>query len=220
MSTDAAAVVRRWAGDSERWLDAFLKTAAHDSSIISIVAIGSAVRERGHRRSDFDLLVVYQGQRPRLEAPVEVDVRLVGVGLMDEQIAQGHEVLCWALKFGMVLFDRAGLWRNLQQSWGHRLPLPSAARAGERGRQALARARDMLEAEDISAADDLLLAALTQFVRERLIRNGVFPASRPELPDQLREISKDDPLAGLLEDAMRDESSPRDLLNELMTLRF
>lgn len=78
----------------------------------------------------------------------------------------------------------------------------------------------MLEVEDESAADDLLLAALTQFVRERLIRSGIFPASRPELPDQLREIDKDDPLAGLLEKAMEEESSLRDLMNALKTMQL
>ena len=60
----------------------------------------------------------------------------------------------------------------------------------------------MQEIGDESAADDLILASLTQLVRERLIRHGIFPASRPELPDQLRAIDCDDPLAQLLDDAM------------------
>jgi hypothetical protein len=182
--------------------------------------MGSAVRERGRRRSDFDLLVIYRGMRPSIKAPVEVDIRFVGVERINDQIGNRHEILGWALKFGTAIYDPMSTWRNLQQSWGNQVPLPSATQARERGKQALARAREMLEVEDESAADDLLLAALTQFVRERLIRSGIFPASRPELPDQLREIDKDDPLAGLLEKAMEEESSLRDLMNALKTMQL
>ena len=73
----------------------------------------------------------------------------------------------------------------------------------------------MLRFEDESAADDLILAALTQFARERLITNGVFPASRPELPDQLRKIDESDALADMLEEAMYGSPVPSDLINQL-----
>jgi hypothetical protein len=180
--------------------------------------MGSAVRERGHRRSDFDLLVIHRGKRPPIKPPVEVDIRFVSLERINDQISKGHEVVGWALKFGSAIYDPEGIWRNLQQSWGDHIPLPSAAQAGERGRQALARAAEMLDAEDESAADDLLLAALTQFVRERLIRSDIFPASRPELPDQLRDVDRNDPLARLLEKAMQEESSPRELMSELKAM--
>jgi hypothetical protein len=132
----------------------------------------------------------------------------------------GHEILCWALKFGTPIYDLNDTWQSLQSSWSNRLPLPSAAEAKQRAELALNRADEMLAVEDESAADDLILAALTQFVRERLINYGVFPASRPELPSQLLEIDELDPLANLLQDAMYKEQSPQDLMKRLTSAGF
>jgi hypothetical protein len=73
----------------------------------------------------------------------------------------------------------------------------------------------MLKIGDDSAADDLILAGLTQLVRARLIESRIFPASRPELPQQLRIISQQDPLAQILEDAMYGDFAPCDLLHRL-----
>lgn len=73
----------------------------------------------------------------------------------------------------------------------------------------------MLELDDDSAADDLVLAALTQFARERLLNAHVFPASRPELPNQLRTLHSGDRLATLLESAMLEDSTAKDLLDAL-----
>ena len=77
----------------------------------------------------------------------------------------------------------------------------------------------MLQIGDESAADDLILAALTQFARKRLIENGVFPASRPELPDQLREIDQNDPVARLLYDAMYADPVPSDVIDGLKEMK-
>jgi predicted nucleotidyltransferase len=220
MQTDSVAVVRRWVGDSKRWLAAFLEEAPSNSLIVAIVVIGSAVRERGHRRSDFDLLLIYRGKRPVIEAPLEVDIRFVSIEGISDQIAKGHEILCWALAFGTAIYDPERYWEHLQQAWNKRIPLPSAKEARERGQQTLARASQMLEIGDESAADDLVLAALTQFARERLIKEGVFPASRPELPDQLRRIDEHDPLANILEDAMYGDSTPSEQMDQLVQLQI
>jgi hypothetical protein len=76
----------------------------------------------------------------------------------------------------------------------------------------------MLNMGDDTAADDLILAGATQLVREVLIKGRVFPASRPELPGQLRSISPSDPLAQVLEDAMYGELAPSELLNRIDAL--
>lgn len=218
MQNQRFSVIRRWAGDAERWLTAFLDSAPYDKSIVAIVVMGSAVRERGHRRSDFDLLLIYRGKRPSIRAPLEVDIRFLASERANELVEQGHEVLCWALKFGTALYDPELFWQRLVQSWSKRIPLPSPDDAQERGEECLTRAIEMLKIGDESAADDLVLSALTQFARERLIGRGVFPASRPELPDQLRKLNKDDSLADLLDAAMFDDVCPRDLVERLKGL--
>ncbi|MEX0614028.1 MAG: nucleotidyltransferase domain-containing protein [Pirellulales bacterium] len=208
-------VVRRWVGNSENWLNSFLELVPSTPNVISVVVMGSAVRARGHRRSDLDLLILYRGKRPSFDAPLEVDIRAYPVDSVEDKLARGHEIIGWAVKFGTALHDRERLWHNLQSSWVERVPLPSAAEAAERGYKSLSSAQEMLDAGDDTAAEDLVLAALTQFVRAKLIENRVFPASRPELPSQLRSISENDSLAQLLEDAMYSDNSASDLINEL-----
>ena len=213
------AMIRSWIGASKQWLSHFLDRAPSERSIIAIVVMGSVVRQRVHRRSDFDLLVVYQERRPAIKAPLEVDIRFVSVDGIDKQISEGQEIVCWALQFGCALYDPKLFWHRMGRLWAGRVPLPSAAEARARGIKNLARAVEMLEFGDESAADDLVLSALTQFVRERLISGGVFPASRPELPNQLRTLCKNDPLARLLDEAMYGDCDPAELVFELNNLQ-
>src|SRR6266478_1612403 len=211
-------VIRRWVGDSRRWIKAFLKDVQASSSILTVIAMGSAVRERGHRRSDLDLLVLFRGKRPSLRPPIEVDVRMHPLETAEEQLAAGHEVLGWAMKFGETLYDPDKAWETLENKFRDQVPLPSASEASKRARESLMRAREMLKIGDDSAADDLILAGLTQLVRGRLIKSRIYPASRPELPGQLRVISPGDPLAQMLEDAMYGDFTPLHLLRQLDTV--
>src|SRR6266571_1987853 len=98
------AMIRRWIGGSKQWLSEFLDSAPSDRSIVAVVVLGSVVRERGHRRSDFDLLVVYRGKRPAIKAPLEVDIRFVAADRIEDQISEGQEIVCWALRFGTALY--------------------------------------------------------------------------------------------------------------------
>ena len=175
-------MIRRWIGGAKEWLSKFLASAPGLKSIVAIVVMGSAIRKRGHRRSDFDLLVVFRGKRPIIKAPLVIDIRFVSIDQIQDQISKGHEIVCWALQFGRVLYDPEHFWQKLANTWAGRVPLPSALDAQTRGEKCLARAVEMINLEDESAADDLVLGALTQFGRQRLIEAGVFPASRPELP--------------------------------------
>jgi hypothetical protein len=171
-----------------------------------------------HRRSDFDLAILFRGERPSIKAPIEVDIRMYPFESAEERLAEGHEIIGWAMKFGTALYDPESAWESLRIKFADRVPLPSASDAAERARQSLSRAREMLDVGDDSAADDLILAAATQLARERLIGSGVFPASRPELPGQLRAIRPRDPLAQILEDAMYGDFAPSDLRKRISAL--
>jgi predicted nucleotidyltransferase len=213
-----AGLIRRWAGGAKPWLRAFLSDAASDNNIRSLVALGSAVRQRGHRRSDLDLLIVFSKDRPVLNPPLEVDVRLYEADAVERKLASGHEIIGWAMKFGRALHDKEHYWKTLYDKWKDRIPLPSPGEAAQRARRSLESARKMLEVGDESAAEDLILASATQFVRHRLIVRGVYPASRPELPSQLRSTIPDDPLSALLDDCMYGKRRASDLFHELTAL--
>jgi len=210
--------VRRWVGGSERWLRAFLKDIAADENIISVVAMGSAVRDRGHRRSDFDLLIIFREKRPLIVAPIEVDVRLYSAGTVEEKLANGNEIVGWAVKFGRPLHDKDRFWQSLYEKWKDRVPLPFASEAVERARKSLKAVVEMLNLGDDSAAEDLLLASATQLVRAKLIDHGVYPASRPELPAQLEAVCPGDPLADLLDASMYGDIAASDLYDQIKAI--
>ena len=77
---------------------------------------------------------------------------------------------------------------GLVERWEGRLPFPSAEAADARADRAARAAEGLRAGGDDEAADEVRLAALTQRARARLLRVGIFPLSRPELPDQLVEL--------------------------------
>lgn len=58
-----------------------------------------------------------------------------------------------------------------------------------RARKTLSRAQ-FLSCGDRDAASELLVVSVTQLARERLLRAGVFPGSRPELAGQSDSIGE------------------------------
>ncbi|HEV7587581.1 MAG TPA: hypothetical protein VGO40_05575 [Longimicrobium sp.] len=185
------AAVRRWPSeDARRWVDQFVHRAAEDPRICAVVVYGSAARDVPES-SDVDLLYVHTGDRITFDVPpVDLDLRGFPSETVDERIASGDEVLGWSLRFGVPLFQREGYWTELQTCWADRLPLPSAAAAEERAVRALNASEGLAAGGDEDAAAELRLVALTQRARARLIRSGVFPLSRPELPSQLTSIGE------------------------------
>jgi predicted nucleotidyltransferase len=185
------AVVRRWPSeDAQRWVEQFVHQAAEDPRLCAVVVYGSAVRDVSES-SDVDLLCVYAVDEMVFDAPpMDVDLRAFQSDTVDERVASGDEVLGWSLRLGIPLFERDGYWTRLQASWTGRLPLPSAAAAEERAARALNASAGLSAGGDEDAARELRLSGLTQRARARLIRSGVFPLSRPELPQQLGSIGE------------------------------
>jgi len=177
----------RWpSGEARAWTRRLLADAS--GSILAVVAYGSAVREV-ESSADLDLLFVFEGDAPELDPPPsDVDLRGYARDDVEALLAGGHDVLGWALRFGVVLRQRDGWWDGLASRWRDRLPLPSESAADERAGRALRISRELEAAGDADAAEEQRLVALTQRARARLIRAGVFPGSRPELPRQLRAI--------------------------------
>jgi hypothetical protein len=186
---DALAVVRRWpSDDARRWVEQFVHDAADDQRILAIVAYGSAVRDVPES-GDVDLLYIHSGDDLELDAPpMDVELRAFRAESLDDRVMAGDEVLGWSLRLGIPLFERDGCWTELRTRWSGRLPLPSAAAAEERAARALKVAEGLAAGGDAAASRELRLSALTQRARARLIRCGVFPLSRPELPQQLLSV--------------------------------
>lgn len=181
--------VLRWPTQrSKDWVMSFLDFASGSSDIVAIVAVGSAVRP-GVPSVDIDLLAIYQEAFNLQEsAPIEVDLRTYSASEIDAKVSNGNDMLIWAIMFGKVLFQRNHFWDRFNNSWHRRLPLPSPELAVQRGAKVRRHLDTVFLAGDENATHELALSYLTHMARAELLRNQVYPASRPELATQLRSI--------------------------------
>lgn len=209
-------VVRRWpSSDARNWAISSFGYLASQSATAAIVAIGSSVRAASHRGSDVDFLVIADAEvRQDRTRPIDVDVRVFRSGEIDKRIQEGDDLLGWALRFGRAVFDRNQFWANLRLRWAGQLPFPSPEVSLARARRFERVARELVAIGDFEAALEQVVGILTHQARASLLGAGVYPASRPELPIQLRKI-KQYRLAEYLECALRHRQLPADVLDEL-----
>ena len=201
-SNEALAVVRTWpSGKARLWTIDAVTVARQDSAILAIVASGSAVRDVA-KSDDLDLVLVYRSCPPDLpRPPIGVDLQQHKAAEVPQKLANGHDFLSWAVRFGQPLFERDQWWSRLRADWNDRLALPSAAEARKRARRAQQLHQEMQSLGDHDAATENYVSMLTHLARATLSDAGILPRSRPELADQLRQIGET-PLADRLTDAL------------------
>jgi len=207
--TSPLACIRQWPSvESREWADGAVAQVLDDPHVDTLVAIGSAVREIGHCE-DVDFVLVFHHAEPSLPIPpIDVDVSTYERAVVETLISSGHDLLGWGIRFGRVIYERNRYWTRLRAHWDHRLPFPSAEAAMQRAAEAERLLRELSEMGDEDAAHEQLITMLTQLARGALIRDGAYPASRPELPAQLREVGRTD-LAQRLARALEGRSEAR-----------
>lgn len=190
--SNIARCIRRWPTQvAEFWTVEFLKRVRNDQNVLAVVAIGSAVRKEVPS-DDLDILVLCQCAGDLTErAPLEIDLRAFDRQSVDQEIKSGHDILGWAVVFGRVLFERKRTWSQVVEKWQGRVPLPNPEVARCRSVATRRRMQEMHEMGDEDAALELELAYLSHEARAVLAEAGIYPASKPELPNQLNEIGAD-----------------------------
>jgi len=153
----------------------------------------------------------------RISAPIEVDLRVYPAAAMDAQIANGHDLLGWAIKFGRALFQRDHFWDKILCAWQGRLPLPSAGLARKRAASARQRLGKVMEFDDADAAHEQAVSYLTHLARAELLDRGIYPASRPELTSQLRACSNSQ-IAEQLDRLLQNDSTEKARMDRLLEL--
>ena len=183
--------VRRWPDDVARaWTLSTIEQGMTDANLVAFVATGSSVRDVGYS-DDLDLVFVYQSCYPTIpRPPLSIDLRGYDKAKVSQMLSEGHDYLSWTIRFGQVLFERDGWWTKLEADWSDRLCLPSVAEARARAEKANSLSIELRDAGDEDAADELQLSMLTHLGRAELSNACVFPKSRPEIPEQLREIGQ------------------------------
>ncbi|MEX0784418.1 MAG: hypothetical protein WD557_17400 [Dehalococcoidia bacterium] len=161
-----------------------------DAHVLAVVAVGSAVRDVPNP-SDADFVIIWDGGRPKSgHPPVEIDLRFYECSRAEALIAGGNDYLQWAVRLGEPVHEKRGFWTQFARSWIRAAPWPDPADADKRAERAERYERDLAAAGDQDAAAEQRISGLTHRARGRLLRAGVFPASRPELPMQLKEIGE------------------------------
>jgi hypothetical protein len=201
--------IQRWPTQrSKAWVSRFLESAVLDDNIVVVIAVGSTVR-RDVTSADLDLVVLVKDiSTLKAKPPIEVDLRAYPIDQVDTLIAGGTDLLGWSVIYGRVLLQKQRAWDRILKQWQGRVPLPSAETAAQRAAEALRRFTNMTAVGDLDAAYEQALSYLTHLVRAELIRRKVYPASRPELPEQLRAINTNslaDSLDKLIRRAVHDQ---------------
>ena len=187
---------------AKEWVVQFVQMAYDQPDIRAIVAFGSIVRDVSYS-VDVDLLFVGKLEIPEFTTPpLDVDLRAYCQSDVESLVAKGHDLLCWSIRFGTVIHEKNRYWKNLYKRWARRLPFPSAGTADERAERARRLLEDLRVIGDDDAVHEQLITMLTHLARAHLIRADVFPASRPELPRQLRSIGEF-AIASKLTDALK-----------------
>lgn len=182
--------IQNWpSAESKKWVETFFKKDISSYDISAVVIFGSIARNVRYC-ADVDLLIIYHGKKPKIYPPMDVDVRMYEEGAVEGLIRDGNEVIGWAIRFGILLYEQNFYWSDISRRWKNRLPLPSPVEAEKRAERARLLLEDLEKIGDEDAINEQLTAMLTQIGRANLIRSGIFPASRPELPRQLREIGE------------------------------
>lgn len=194
-------VVRRWpTKKAKSWSADFVERCKNDPNVLAVVAIGSAIREVP-ASADVDLILIYRDSALEVRSPIEVDLRQYDAAEVERLALEGHDLLGWALRLGKVVLEREGRWTVLAERLRATLPWPDADVARRRAQHSERLLEYAAEVGDEDAAAEQRVTYLTHLARSELLDRNVFPASRPELPDQLKEVGESE-LAERLAEAL------------------
>ena len=183
-------------------LDALADEGLADSA--TVVLVGSGARGVRNPRSDIDVLVLHgDDRRIRLKRPGDVHLQQDSRSRFLKRLKDGDDYPGWALRFGTPLRDPGGWWAAHAAAEIENPHWPNWRPKVEHARKRIRMAFELLEVGDVDAASEELLFAASHVARAVLLKQGVFPLSRPELPSQLKDV--DPSLAGLLAELIEGE---------------
>lgn len=158
----------------------------NQSDNFAIVLIGSASRGLWAEASDIDLLLIGT-ERPAMVSNLSgYHIQSVSEAEFLRNLRAGEDFEAWCVRFGIPLHDN-GIWARITQS-------PAASEWPKwqlkvvHGARRLFLADTLLETGDRDAAAEETVYVLGHAARGILLRAGVFPLSRPELAEQVRNI--------------------------------
>jgi len=152
----------------------------------AIVLIGSAARGLWAEANDIDLLVIVNNEGAAKAAPLSgYHLQVLPQWEFLRNLLAGEDFEAWCVRYGKPLYD-SGRWDKIKQSPGASA-WPKWQSKVLHGARRLFLARSLLDTKDRDAAGEETVYALGHVARGLLLKSGVFPLSRPELAQQVRE---------------------------------
>jgi len=159
--------------------------AANPDVQLSIVLIGSAARNAATADSDLDLLALTHDGLETVQTPGPLHVQAMTESKFRERLSSGDDFAAWCVRYGIPIV-RSDTWDRVLESpeasqWPDwRLKIEHAARR-------LLLASGLRESGDSDAAAEELIYAVSHVARAILLKNEIFPLSRPEMITQLKD---------------------------------
>lgn len=164
----------------------------------TVVLVGSSARGVMNDRSDVDILVLKDDDRRlRIEYPGDIHLQQDSRSRFLRRLQEGDDYPGWALRYGIPVSDPDGWWATQTAAERENPHWPDWCPKVEHARKRMRITAALLEIGDYEAASEELMLATSHVARANLLKQGVFPLSRPELPAQLMEFEPS--LADLLE---------------------
>jgi predicted nucleotidyltransferase len=188
------------------------KEARASERVQAIVLIGSYARNTSMPFSDIDVVVI--GNLQLGPAPVGIQITQMDAVNLRRRALDGDDFVIWALRLGRPILGEAW-WERQKIDLIPRSPWPDPKRNIERARARIRDAKTLEGIGDRDAAHEEGRYAASQLARAVLLSKRVMPASRPELPNQLREVGED--WLGHLVESTMDDTPGRDELALLLS---
>lgn len=156
---------------------------------VPVVLVGSWARGRQVADiSDIDLLVLAHD----CSADAQPDVQVIAIepDELERRALEGDDFAQWALRLGRPLSGRDA-WAALKARLLPMAPWPRPEAKLAHAARKVVTARALLEMGDTAAATEEARYAASHLARGVLLAQGVFPLSRPELSQQLRDCGQD-----------------------------
>ena len=180
------------------------------SDSTTVVLVGSSARGVMNDRSDVDILILRNDDmRLQIEHSGDLHLQQDTRSRFLRRLQDGDDYPGWALRFGEPISDPDGWWAKQVTAERESPHWPNWRPKIEHAQKRLRMTKELLEIGDYLAASEELMLATSHVARATLLKEGVFPLSRPELPSQLTDIKPS--LARLLENLIDGDSENEDL---------
>lgn len=179
-------------------IDRFIQALRQDNTGIdvAVILVGSVARGTSTGQSDLALVVLSETKLKLPRFGEGLHVQRFTTDEFRARLTTGDDFAAWSVRFGVPIVT-SPIWTSLVESEEARGWPDWRTKVGHTMRRLLL-ANTLHQTRDIDAALEEMSYAITHLGRALLFKDAIFPLSRPEMVNQLRETGHP-ALAGLLD---------------------